>query len=89
MEMNSYEKIKDFIFKKLQDVNGILPKNKIQEEINNTRNLISTLGLKVFAQILSVEKVSILYDEDWSRMQRELETHFDVQMENGILIQGE
>ena len=89
MEMNSYEKTKDFIYKKLQDVNGILGKDEIVEEINNTRNLISTLGLKVFAQILSVKKVSILNNDDWKRMKRELETHFDVRMENGILIQGD
>jgi len=89
MEMNSYDKIKDFIFRKLQDVIGVLPKNKVEIEINNTRDLISTLGLKIFAQILSVEKVSMPEDVDWNRMQRELETHFDVKMENGILIQGE
>lgn len=51
--------------------------------------MISKLGLETFAQILSTEAIAPLGEEDWARMKRELETHFDVQMENGVLIQGE
>ncbi|MFT9497459.1 Z1 domain-containing protein, partial [Anaerosolibacter sp.] len=86
---NSYQKIKDFIYRKLQDIDGVLPQDKIEVEITNTKELVANLGLKMFAKILSVEEISSLNDEDWKRMQRELETHFDVQMENGILIQGQ
>lgn len=84
----SYQKVKDFIYKKLQDEEGVLPKNKIEEEITNTRDLILKLGVETFALILSTETLSPLSEEDWARMRRELETHFDVQMENGVLIQG-
>lgn len=86
---NTYDKIKDFIYGKLQDVEGVLLKNTIESEIKNTRALISQLGLEIFSKILSTELISSLNEEDWDRMQRELETHFDVQMENGVLIQGE
>jgi hypothetical protein len=88
LEINSYQLIKDFINKKLQDIDGILPKNKIQEEIKNTQDLISKVSLEIFAQILSVTKVSSLTGNDWDRMKRELETHFNVEMEIGILVQG-
>ncbi|WP_231888002.1 Z1 domain-containing protein [Paenibacillus glucanolyticus] len=50
---------------------------------------MSKVGLDIFAQILSVKGVSPISDNDWNRMQRELETHFNVEMENGILVQGE
>lgn len=86
---NSYQKIKDFIYKKLQDVEGVLPKNKIESEITNTKELINKVGLEVFAQVLSTSSISLLNEDDWDRMKRELETHFDVQMENGVLIQGQ
>ena len=86
---NSYHKIKDFIYKKLQDMDGVLPKNKIEIEINNTKELISKVGLETFALVLSTDAVSSLGDDDWVRMKRELETHFNVQMENGFLIQGQ
>jgi hypothetical protein len=88
MENNSYQMIKEFIYKKLQDIDGVLPKDKIISEVKNTRNLILTVGLDIFAQILSVNSVSNLTDSDWERMQRELETHFNVAMDPGILVQG-
>ncbi|QUH27321.1 Z1 domain-containing protein [Serpentinicella alkaliphila] len=88
MQSNSYEKIKDFIYKKLQDVDGVLPREKIDFEIDNTKALISTIGLKSFALVLSIENIEPLNSEDWSQMKRELETHFNVEMDNGIIIQG-
>ena len=44
----------------------------------------------MFAQILP-EKTELekLSEEDWERMERELEKHFDVKMKEGILIQGD
>lgn len=85
----SYLKTKEFIYKKLQDVNGVLPQNKIELEVTNTKKLIATIGLKVFAQVLSTDSILPLKENDWVCMERELETHFDVQMEKGILIQGD
>lgn len=89
MKNNSYQLIKDFIYKKLFNYEGVLPKNKIQDEIKNTQDLVSKLGPDIFAQILSVQSISIPSPEDWERMRRELETHFDVEMENGVIVQGE
>jgi len=89
MEINSYQEIKKFILKKLQEVEGVLPENKIKEEIQNTKKFIPSIGLTTFAMILSVPELKELSDEDWQRMERELETHFDIRMEGGILVQGE
>lgn len=88
MQSNSYQQIKDFIYKKLQDVEGVLPTDKIDSEIKNTQKLISNFGLQTLAQFLSIDNLSALTEKDWMRMQRELETHFNVEMENGVLVQG-
>ena len=89
MNMSSYEKIKDFIYKKLQEVDGALPNGKIISEIENTKSLIIAIGVDMFAKVLSTDSLSELSANDWDRMQREFETLFDVKMEPGILIQGE
>jgi hypothetical protein len=89
MMKSSYEKIKDFIYKKLQEVDGVLPKDKISLEIENTKVLIKAIGIEMFAKVLSTDILTELSEENWYMMQRELETLFDVEMENGVLIQGE
>ncbi|MDY0194953.1 MAG: Z1 domain-containing protein [Sulfurovaceae bacterium] len=90
--MSSYQRIKNFIFGKLQDKQteiGILETDDIEKEISNTKDLIEKLGIETFAQLLSAESLSNLSNEDFDRMKKELETHFDVKMKEGILIQGE
>lgn len=89
MEASSYDKIKNFIYNKLQEVEGTLPKDKIKSEIENTKTLMNNMPLEMFAMVLSVDSVSKLSDADWEMMSREFETLFDVQMESGVLIQGE
>ncbi|RLB89521.1 MAG: endonuclease, partial [Deltaproteobacteria bacterium] len=89
MKTNSYQEIKNFIFKKLQEIRGTLPINKINDEIKVAQNVISEVGLEMFARILSSGELEPLSYDEWERMQRELETHFDVKMKNGVLIQGE
>ncbi len=87
--MNSYQKIKNFIFIKLQekqDENSILEISNIDEEINNIKILLS---IPEATKALFGDIDIILNDDDFSRMKKELETHFDVKMEEGILIQGE
>lgn len=84
-----YLAIKDHISNNLKKIEGTLPEGKIQDEINNTIAIISSIGYEMFAKIIGVENLSKLENEDWDRMKRELETHFDVKMEVGILIQGE
>ncbi len=87
--MNSYQKIKNFIFIKLQDKqdeNGILELTNIKEEIDNIKILLSIPdALKALFGSIKIN----LNNDDYERMKKELETHFDVKMEEGILIQGE
>lgn len=87
--MNSYQDIKDFILSKLQKDDGVLKNKKIYEEINNTKNLISKIGLETFAQVLSVPEVCILSDNEWDRMISELKEYFSVEIKQGTLIQGD
>lgn len=89
MEQTSYQAIHKFIFNKLIDVTGVLPKDKIDYEIENTKKLLDTVGPEMFAMILSVESIKPLLDAEWHQMKRELEVHFDVEMESGVLIQGD
>ncbi len=83
-----YLAIKEHIFNNLKKIDGVLPENKIEEEVNNTKLVIAKIGYEMFAKVISIESLSELGDDDWIRMIRELETHFDVKMESGILIQG-
>jgi hypothetical protein len=88
--MNSYSRIKDYIFTNLQKQNNPLRDEQIKEEIDSCRTLINEIGLKTFAQILpNKDSLSELSAIEWLNMQKELETQFDVKMELGILIQGD
>ncbi len=88
MKTNSYQEIKNFIFKKLQEVSGTLPPNEISDEIKATQDVISQIGLEMFARILSSGKLTPLSDLDWKNMHEELEKHFNVEMKQGVSIQG-
>jgi len=90
--MNSYQKIKKHIFRILQDKQrdkGLLDIDDIINEVDNTEKLISKIGLDIFAQMLSVKHLSSLSSIDFKRIKKDLETHFDVKMNEGILIQGD
>jgi len=87
--MNSYQKIKKHIFRKLQDIEdekNILVVSDIDEEIRSTKILLSILDAK---KALFGDIEIILTDDDFVRIKRELEYDFNVKMEKGILIQGE
>lgn len=83
-----YLAIKEHVFNNLKKIDGTLPENKIEEEVNNTKVVIAQIGYEMFAKVIAVESLLELEDNDWKRIIRELETHFDVKMEAGILIQG-
>ena len=85
---NSYTAIRDHIFHNLKKVEGVLPKDKIEEEIKIIKDILATVGYETLGKLISSGSLSPLKDSDWERMQRELETNFDVKMEAGILIQG-
>ncbi|RTY87551.1 endonuclease [Flavobacterium sp. GSN2] len=89
MNNTGYVAVKTHIFNNLKKVVGTLHKDKIEEEITNTKTFISTVGNEMFAKFISVSILSPLFEADWKRMKRELEMHFDVEMKAGILIQGE
>ncbi|HVS91373.1 MAG TPA: Z1 domain-containing protein [Mucilaginibacter sp.] len=89
MDSNSYQALKDFITSKLRKVEGPLPKDKILEEIEDANTLIGVLGTAKTAKLLTIESFELPEEDDWNRMIRELETHFDVKMDRGILIQGD
>lgn len=84
----AYIAIKEHIFSNLKKIDGTLPESKIAEEVNNTKLVIAQIGYELFAKVISVVSLSKLEEDDWKRIIRELETHFDVKMEAGILIQG-
>lgn len=83
-----YLAIKEHIFNNLKKIDGVLPENKIAEEVSNTKLVIAQIGYEMFAKVIAVESLPVLEEDDWNRITRELETHFDVKMEAGILIQG-
>lgn len=88
--MNSYQRIKEYIFSNLQKQGSPLPDNKIKEEILSCRSLIEKIGINLFSQVLpNKELLTKLSEDDWLSIQKELETQFDVKMDLGILIQGE
>lgn len=90
METNSYTRIKDFIFRNLKNKTTQLADGQIADEIATAKKLVESIGLVLFAQILpEKDELEKLPEEDWERMERELEKHFDVKMKDGILIQGE
>lgn len=90
METNSYSRIKDFILTNLKKNPGALAEGQIRNEITNTQNLIKQLTPAVFALVLPDKReLEELSEEDWARMEREFETHFNVVMEIGVLIQGD
>jgi hypothetical protein len=87
--MNSYQKIKNFIFTKLQEKQGekgILDTLNIDDEIKNIKILLS---IPDASKALFGDINIILTNDDYVRIKKELEIHFDVKMEEGILIQGE
>ena len=87
--MSSYQKIKDHAFSQLtskQHQNGSLEAKDIDEVLDNVRRLIL---MPEAAKLVFGNDVETVIELDWQRMKRELETHFDVKMDFGQLIQGE
>ena len=86
--MSSYQKIKDFVSGRLQlkyNDENVLEDRAIEEELENVKKLLST-NAKVYVFDDSDIQLS---DEEFIRMHRELETHFNVHAEIGFLMQGE
>lgn len=88
MDTISYQAVKENIHHKLLKITGALPHDKIEEEIARIRKVASAVGEETFSEMLSIENYVPLSEEDWRRMAREFEIHFNVKMPNGMLIQG-
>lgn len=88
MENNSYQILKEFMRTKLNMMEKPLPAGKIAEEIQTQKVTLATVGPEMFARILSVEALNYLTDEEWQRMCKELEMHYDVKMEMGTIVSG-
>jgi hypothetical protein len=86
--MNDYSVIKQHICNNIH-TKGRLSETSISEQIHSTRNVIESIGLQMFAQILAVENLSALTNDAWERMQRELESEFNVKHTRGFLVQGD
>lgn len=80
--MSGYQAVKDFIITKLlkcaNDIN-------IQAEIRNAKGVLNVPEMHV--NVFGSQNIK-LSENDWQRMQSELETSFNVKMEQGILIKG-
>lgn len=87
--ISSYQKIKAYVFSQLaekQNQNGGLETKDIDMALDDVKKLVL---ISDAAKLIFGPKIESLNEEDWTRMKRELETHFDVKMDFGQLIQGE
>lgn len=89
MQTNNYEVIKQYIFSKLNNTGSPLERTRISQEIESIKTVIATVNTETLAHILPVSNFNGLSDSDWDRMSIEFEKHFDVEMNHGILIQGD
>ena len=86
----TYHRIKDHVFNNLKNQPSPLPDDQIKNEISSCRNLIKNIGIDIFKEFLpNKTELTVLSQADWVRMERELETLFDVKMDLGILIKDE
>ncbi len=87
---NSYQRIKEHIFNNLKNQPSPLPDDQIKKEISTCRHLMTIIGLDNFKNFLpNKTELTELSETDWVRIERELETMFDVKMDLGILIKDE
>ncbi len=87
--MSNYEKIYSKVKLKLQDQQPPLENGKIQEIVVQTKSLYENDVEKILSSFWDLKENEAVTEDDWTRMARELEMHFDVRMENGYLIQGD
>lgn len=86
--LNSYETVKNFVFKKLQskiEVSGLLETEDIKDEITKLKELLAKPDVAFL--LFNIENIT-LSDAECDNLIKELETLFDVRMDQGFLIQG-
>lgn len=89
--MSNYQNIRKFIKDRLQveyEKTGYLKEERISAEIESFCTLLNA-SQEVIMNLLSLEDPIRLHEEDWERMENEFEKHFNVYMDEGLLIQGD
>jgi len=87
--MNDFEQVYLFVKQRLQTFEQPLEEGKIREMVLQTKALLVNDDTNIMLSHLGLPASSDLVDEDWERMIRDLEMHFDVKMPEGFIIQGE
>lgn len=88
--ITEYQTIKNFIFSRLQnkqEEKSVLDNEDIKKEIEATKLLLK--AQKEVKKILFRDEMISLSENEFSRIEKELEIHFNVKMTEGVLIQGE
>lgn len=88
MTINNYQVIKGFVMSKLNKTDETIPEGKIESEIQTLKMTANQIGWDTLATLLSVEDLKPLENNEWERVIRELETHYNVEMKAGVLVQG-
>jgi len=87
MVKSNYSIIKQNAFDKLRKEEGPLSEDSISKTLAAIRSVIAKHGIEVYKHLLG-PITGDLSDDEWVKMQKELETDFDIKMDCGILIQG-
>ena len=87
MAKSNYSIIKQNAFDKLRKEQGPLSEDSISITLTAIRSVIENHGIEVYKHLLGAISGD-LSDDEWRKMQKELETDFDIKMDCGILIQG-
>lgn len=88
--MNDYEIIFMSVRTQLQKLEPPLESDKIKNLVGQMKSLIEKREDNLIAlNFLGIPDSANLHEDEWFRMIRDLEMHFDVKMDKGFLIQGE
>jgi hypothetical protein len=85
----SISKIYDHLHHKLSSLQRTLEQGEIEAEVKQVRQLLEGVGPEIFSQFLPDRPLLELPDEEqWIRMSRDLESHFNVKLPGGSLVTG-
>jgi hypothetical protein len=89
MVKTSYQSVKQYLFDKLNNLPAPLGKDTIKQEIDNLRLVFSVTDPKFIPYILSIPQFDDLTEAEWDRVRWDFEVHFDVEMRQGFVMQGD
>jgi len=86
---NNFEKIKDYLYKRLLDFNQLLTFDQIEKEINELKEIFAAPnGLSILSRIVNAPNLSPLAENEWDKLKLQLERIFNVKMQNSVSLQG-